>query len=277
MKPTLRQRQQGLTVRNRHPRWLQQYPRGFWQPWHMSLLGHGPRPSEQPTTYMDSLYRTDTQQTPAAQDLLSFEARTPLGSLPTQTGTTETLLLPFAQELAATTDPAPFWTSLDAHYDKHVLRGDSAPFLRAASRACMQHLTRTTGRSAAALASSDPGEVGSPEEYGRLARLITLIALSAERPFRLTLYCPFGDYEPFHGLAVNIYVPQEFLAGYGVLSDREVLVGITLAGQDHVPGPHGGVHVPRLVPEQNFSTLFAPTPREGARMYGHGRSCTLIL
>lgn len=277
MRPTLQNRLLGLNIRNRHSKWLQHYPKDFWQAWHMSLLGHNPRPTEHPVTHMYSLYRKDNQKTPAAQTLISFEARTLLGHLPSQTGTTENLLLDFAQDLNTNTSSQPFWTSLQSHYNKHVVEGDSGIYLRAASVACMQHLSITTGQSIASLSSSDPGNLTTPEEYGRLARIITLIAVSAERPFRFTLYCSYGDYEPYHGLSLNIYIPQDFLAQYGVLSEREVLVGITLGSQNHVAGSHGGVYVPLLVPEQNFSTLFAPKSREGARMYADGRSAILIL
>lgn len=96
-------------------------------------------------------------------------------------------------------------------------------------------------------------------------------------PFGFTLYCPTGEYRPEHGLVLNIRVPPDFFRVAGQPSDREVLLGLTLGGSQHVPGPQGGIHVPLLVPELDFSTLFAPTPVQGSRMHAAGRACILIL
>lgn len=277
MSVPLERRRSGLTISNRHPRWLERYAPGFWMDWHMSLIGHNSRPWQRPVTFMDALYQTHTQKSAAASELLGFEARTVLGHLPAQSGATTGLLQAFAEDLEGALDLRPFWTTLDAHFDKHVRRGDSGPFLEAAASACMQHLAQTVGLSEQERADLEPGAVDTPERYARLARLITLLALAEERPFPISLYCASSEYEPVHALALNIQVPPAFLSTYGASDEREVLVGLTLAGKDQVPGPGGGVSVPVLVPDQYFSTLFAPTPRQGARMSGDGRSCHLIL
>jgi hypothetical protein len=265
-------RQAGLTIPNRYPRWMQRYPQDFWQPWHMSLLGHGMIPRQESTALMETLYRTDTQKTAAATALISFEARTILGHLPPTTGANEALLQEFVEDLEGATDVRPFWTTLNDHFNKHVTLGSSGPALRAASSACMHYLTGLTGLSMAEHAEVDPGEVDTPERYARLARLITLLSVTPERHFEFSLYCASDQ-----TLALNIRVPPSFLTDQGEQADREVLVGLTLATADQVPGPGGGVAVPMLVPELYFSTLFAPTPREGKRMYGDGRSCHLNL
>lgn len=273
----LARRLQGLTISKRHPRWREHYPQDFWTPWHMSLLGHDQVPQQRPTSFMDALYRTNTQRSDAALELLGFERRTVLGHLPPHTGVTPDLLQGLAEELDAARDLRAFWTSLEAHFDKHVTRGDSGPFLAAASRACLSYLRSLTDLSPMEARDLDPGEVDSPLAYARLARLITLLAVTPDRPFSFSLYCASSDYEPLHALALNVRVPQTFLSRQGVLAEREVLLGVTLAGKDEVPGPGGGVLVPTLVPDQYFSTLFAPTPRMGGRMYDAGRSCILTL
>lgn len=257
---TLTQRQRGLTIRARHPRWLQVYPLGFWQPWHMSLLGHDMLPTERPVALMDSLYRTDLQKTPPAAELLSFEARTSLPHLPHQTGVTETLLLDFAQELEQARDPRTFWPpqSLQRHFDKHVIRQDSGPYLQGAARAGMVALARLTGVAPARLAPLDPGNVDDAWSYAQLARLLLLLSLAAERPFGFTLYCPTGEYRLEHGLVLNIRVPPDFFRVAGQPSDREVLLGLTLGGSQHVPGPQGGVQ------NSNSAPSSRPHPFRGA-------------
>ncbi|MBB5234168.1 hypothetical protein [Deinococcus budaensis] len=266
-----------LTLRRRHPRWLELYPAGFWRPWHMGLLGHGSVPVEKPVSLMEGLYRRDRQETPAAQDLLRFEARTVIGHLPTQTGATATLLQGFAEELEPAADLRPFWTTLNAHFEKHGQNSDEVAHLQAASTATMQHLVGLIGLSEAERAAFDPGPVDTPGRYAALARLVVLLALTPERPFGFSLYCSYGDYEPYHALSLNVTVPQAFLADQGVLAERDVIVGLTVAGKDALPVPGGELLLPRLVPELYFSTLFAPRPREATRMYAGGRFCRLIL
>lgn len=277
MSTPLAQRLRGLTIANRHPHWLRHYRQGDWQPWQMSLIGHGHVPRQEPPSLMDGLYRTDTQKTDAAQALLSFERRTLIGHLPPSTGVRPALLQDFAEELDRAADLRLFWTTLDAHFDKHVVRGNEGPFLAAAASACMAHLQTLMLLTTQELTATDPGTVSTPEEYARLARLIVLLAMTPERPFAFSLYCASSEYQPMHALALNIRIGQAFLHGYGVLDSREILVGLTVAGRDEVPGPSGGVIVPVLTPELYFSTLFAPEPKVSRGMYGHGRSCDLIL
>lgn len=273
----LNQRLNGLTIARRHPHWLRHYRQGDWLPWHMSLIGHGALPRQESTSLMDGLYRTDTQKTPAASALLSFEGRTVLGHLPPTTGVKPALLQDFAEDLGAAADLRPFWTTLDAHFRKHVTHGDSGPFLAAAATACMRHFEGLMVLTPQEVADMHPGEVDTPEGYARLARLMILLALMPERPFSFSLYCASSDYEPLHALALNLRIDQTFLQGYGVLDAREILLGLTLAGRDQVAGPGGGVTVPVFTPALYFSTLFAPTPVVGQRMYQGGRSCHLIL
>lgn len=270
-----------LSIRRRHPRWMQYYSLRKWQwlPWHMCLIGHGNPPIEKAPTHMQGLYQTHTQKSSAASDLLSFEGRTVILELPSQTGVSENSLTAFTQELERAASPTPFWTALTEHYEKHAQNEDERPHLQAASEACMKYFSTVTGlpRSHPALSRFDPGNVESAWEYAQLARLITLLSVADERPFRFALYCPRGDFEPHVGLGLNIYVPQEFLTGQGVLDTREVMVGITLGTADLVVDKPKALYVPLLVQEQFFSTMYVPTRTQSSAMYAHGRSCDLIL
>lgn len=267
-----------MSLKRRHPRWMARYPQGrwTWQPWHMSLLGHGVTPHEKAPSFMASLYQTNTQHTPAAQELLSFEGRTPIQRLPAQTAATDTLLTKVTDELAAAASPLPFWPqpSRAWHYRKHGCNDAEHPNLVAAADACMAFFSRVTGlpRTHPDLAAYDPGQVSSELEYVHLARLITLLAAEASRPFGLTLVCPRGDFEPHSALALNITVPQAFFTACGVLDTREVIVGLTLGFADP-----SDLQWPLLVQDQSFATLFAATPRQASQLYASGRTCTLIL
>ena len=264
-----------MTLKKRHPRWMQVYPQGAWT-WHMSLIGHGMPAQERPTSFMSSLYQKNTQQTPAAAELLSFEGRTPIQGLPAQTGATETLLVNLADQLSEAASPLPFWPwrSLFGHYTKHGQNASQHHHLVAAADACMTAFARATGlpRSDPQLAAYDPGQISSALEYVQLARLITMVAMMSERFFPFTLICPRGDFDPHAALSINITVPQAFLTAHGVLDTREVILGITVGFAD--PADH---QWPLLTQDQSFATLFAPEQRTSSRLYASGRTAILIL
>lgn len=110
----------------------------------MSLLGHGMPPPEKAPSFMASLYQTNTHETAAAAELLSFEGRTPIQGLPAQTGATEALLKDIADELASSASPFPFWPlhSLQVRDGKNGRDLVRRPHLVAPADACMATLSR---------------------------------------------------------------------------------------------------------------------------------------
>ncbi|EYB66417.1 hypothetical protein DEIPH_ctg139orf0146 [Deinococcus phoenicis] len=268
----------GLTLKHRHPVWLRRYPPNFWLPWHMSLQGHGQVPQEHPVSSMQALYRTDRIDTPAARHLLSFEARTLLPRLPASTGVTRTLLLGLAGDvLNPVYQPEDFWLRLPQHFEKHVEQGDSHPYLLAAARASLAYLKDTVRLPPLELQRLDPGEVSTPREYALLAGILLLTSLDEGRPFGFSLYCPrpVNDFRPATGLVLNIRVPSPFMQ-LGTLPARDVLVGVALATAEEVV-LGGGIYVPEFVPEQMFTTLFAPDQRTSAAMLKAGRGTHLFV
>lgn len=271
-----------LGLRSRVAAWQQHYPtRAFWRAWHMAVLAHGGMgAAPPPVSVMDDLYHPARPlKNPASTLLLTFEKRTLLGHLPTETRLERTVPRSLLDACAGVADPrdlAAFWGDLSAHVARHLTPAEQ-PHLSAAARAIRAEL-RARGVDPDAVPGFFPAAVTDLPTYAALARAILFLAVLPESPLGFRLYSASSSrYVPYDALTLNVDVTERFLQERGESGEREVILGLPLAVAETVEVPRARLLVPILGRLVFFGTLYAPDAPLSSRLRTPGRSATLYL
>ncbi|GGO41466.1 hypothetical protein [Deinococcus humi] len=270
-----------LSVRNRLGAWRRHYPDlTFWKAWHLATLAHGGMGQPQPpVSVMADLYHPARPRINLASTLLlTFEKRTLLGRLPSETRLDRSVPRSLL-DACATVPPGElgaYWGDLDRHVAKHLTPAEQ-PHLNAVARAIRAEL-RDRGADVEQLPDFFPAAVTDVASYAALARAVLFLAVLPNTPLSFRLYCAQNSkYQPYDALTLNVDASERFLHSHGETGEREVMLGLQLAVADPVTLEGTRLLIPVLNTEVSFGTLYAPSTPLSARLREAGRSATLYL
>lgn len=269
-----------LSLHQRKAAWKIHYPGlDFWQNWHMAMLEHGSQHPPSSVSVMAPLYHpASPRRNPASDLLFSFEKRSLLSRLPSETRVEKTVPRSLLDACASATpqELAAFWGDLGDHFQRHAIP-EELPSLNEAAQALRLEM-QCRGRDPDSVPDFFPGAVADPFSYAALARAVLFLALIPGSPCRAELYCASNsEYVPYDALTLNLILPESFLQGHGLGGRREVRLGLYLAASEQYQTPLGSAIIPVLNHRVSFGTLFAPDLVTSSRLRQPGRSATLYL
>lgn len=252
----------------------------FWKAWHLATLAHGGMGQPQPpVSVMADLYHpAKSLNNPASTLLLTFEKRTLLGRLPSETRLDRSVPRSLLDACATVSsgELGMYWGDLDGHVAKHLTPTEQ-PHLNAVARAIRAEL-QGRGAEVENLPDFFPAQVTDAASYAALARAVLFLAVLPNTPLSFRLYCAHNSpYLPYDALTLNVDVTERFLLSHGETGEREVMLGLQLAVADPVILEGTRLLIPVLNAEVSFGTLHAPSTPLSARLREAGRSATLYL